>query len=213
MKLITLLKKFLGDVTFLESLPDFLFSGKKSYHLSFYQVLIDTDCIPKAESEHIDKKLRRLSNVVSSLKGEIRDLDRFISNYDKVGDLQDDLNLAKGIYSRLGILQITYSQKLSNHRADWESLAKSRAIKHEVVASFLIDSHRVLTTIKPAGNAKKPIELGVEHIAININPRNGDLFYYWSHQALPRMGSGTAHVVNFENGKLKEINSYETYLS
>jgi hypothetical protein len=35
----------------------------------------------------------------------------------------------------------------------------------------------------------------------------------WSYQAMPRMGSGSAHAVKFAKGKLKEVNSYQTYVS
>ena len=56
-------------------------------------------------------------------------------------------------------------------------------------------------------------EYSVAHIAINVSPKDCDLFYYNSFQPMPRMGLGMAHKVNFAKGVLKEVKSYQTYIS
>lgn len=161
----------------------------------------------------MDKKLMRLTNLVSHLKKDIRELEKFIADYEGIGNLEDDLRFAKGIYSRFQKAQRNYSHSLGIQVADWKSIARSRALRQEVVATYLIDGDRNVTEMTPTGFPTLPIGYGVEHIAIDVKPRVGDLFYYRSHQSMPRMGSGAAHVVKFEKGKLKEVNSYQTYIS
>lgn len=213
MELISLLNKYLGEVPFIQELPEYLFSGQKTYNVSFYHVVIDHERIPKSEYEHMDKKLTRLTNLVSHLKKDIRDLEKFIADYEGIGNLEDDLHFAKGIYSRFQKAQRNYPHSLGIQVADWKSIARSRALKQEVIATYLIDGDQTITEMTPTGFPTLPIGYGVEHIAINVNPRVGDLFYYRSYQSMPRMGSGAAHVVAYKKGKLTEVNSYQTYIS
>ena len=213
MELISLLNKYLGEVPFIQELPEYLFSGQKTYNVSFYHVVIDYDRIPKSEYDHMDKKLMRLTKLVSHLKRDIRDLEKFIADYEGIGNLEDDLRFAKGIYSRFQKAQRNYPHSLGIQVADWKSIARSRALKQEVIATYLMDGDQTITEMTPTGFPTLPIGYGVEHIAINVKPRVGDLFYYRSYQSMPRMGSGAAHVVKFEKGKLKEVNSYQTYIS
>jgi hypothetical protein len=213
MELISLLNKYLGEVPFIQELPEYLFSGQKTYNVSFYHVVIDHERIPKSEYEHMDKKLMRLTNLVSHLKKDIRDLEKFIADYEGIGNLEDDLRFAKGIYSRFQKAQRNYPYSLGIQVADWKSIAKSRALKQEVIATYFIDGDRKITEMTPTGFPTLPIGYGVEHIAINVNPRVGDLFYYRSYQSMPRMGSGAAHVAAYKKGKLTEVNSYQTYIS
>lgn len=213
MELISLLNKYLGEVPFIKELPEYLFSRQKAYIVSFYHVVIDHERIPKSEYEHMDKKLTRLTNLVSHLKKDIRDLEKFIADYEGIGNLEDDLRFAKGIYSRFQNAQRNYPQSLGIQVADWKSIARSRALKQEVIATYLIDGDQTITEMTPTRFPTLPIGYGVEHIAINVNPRVGDLFYYRSYQSMPRMGSGAAHVVAYKKGKLTEVNSYQTYIS
>lgn len=213
MELISLLNKYLGEVPFIKELPEYLFSRQKAYIVSFYHVVIDHERIPKSEYEHMDKKLTRLTNLVSHLKKDIRDLEKFIADYEGIGNLEDDLHFAKGIYSRFQKAQRNYPHSLGIQVADWKSIARSRALRQEVVATYLIDGDRTITEMTPAGFPTLPFGYGVEHIAINVKPRVGDLFYYRSYQSMSRMGSGAAHVVAFKKGKLTEVNSYQTYVS
>ena len=161
----------------------------------------------------MDKKLMRLTKLVSHLKRDIRDLEKFIADYEGIGNLEDDLRFTKGIYIRFQKAQRNYPHSLGIQVADWKSIARSRALRQEVIATYLIDGDLTITEMTPTGFPTLPIGYGVEHIAINVNPRVGDLFYYRSYQSMPRMGSGAAHVVKFEKGKLKEVNSYQTYIS
>lgn len=203
----------MGEVPFIKELPEYLFSRQKAYIVSFYHVVIDHERIPKSEYEHMDKKLMRLTNLVSNLKKDIRDLEKFIADYEGIGNIEDDLHFAKGIYSRFQKAQRNYPHSLGIQVADWKSIARSRALKQEVIATYLIDGDQTITEMTTTGFPTLPIGYGVEHIAINVNPRVGDLFYYRSYQSMPRMGSGAAHVVAYKKGKLTEVNSYQTYIS
>lgn len=213
MELISLLNKYLGKLPFLEQLPEYLFCKQQTYNVSFYQVKIDQDRIPKLEYEQMDKKLKRLNNLVSDLKKDIHELEKFIFEHEGIGSYEDDIHFAKGIYSRFHKAQRSYTHKIGFQVADWKSLARSRALRHEIIASYLIDGNRNITELTPTGFPTLPISYGVVHIAINVRPRVGDLFYYRSYQAIPRMGSGAAHVVKFDMGRLQEVNSFQTYIS
>ena len=80
MDLPSLIRKQLGEVDFISLVPDFLFSDQKECHLSFYQITVDEDRVPKAEVEHMDKKLSRLEILVRSMKKDIKDLEKFMAD-------------------------------------------------------------------------------------------------------------------------------------
>jgi hypothetical protein len=213
MDLPSLIRKQLGEVDFVSLVPDFLFSDQKEYHLSFYQITVDEDRVPKAEFEHMDKKLSRLEVLVRSMKKDIKDLEKFMADNKNHGELEDGLQFAKGIYGRFHLAQKRYPHQIGIQVADWRLLARSRALQPKVIATYLVKADRSIAKISTAARPTNPLGYGVAHIAINVSPKDCDLFYYQSFQPMPRMGLGMAHRVNFSKGVLKEVESYQTYIS
>ena len=213
MDLPSLIRKQLGEVDFVSLVPDFLFSDQKEYHLSFYQITVDEDRVPKAEFEHMDKKLGRLEVLVRSMKKDIRDLEKFMADNKNHGELEDGLQFAKGIYGRFHLAQKRYPHQIGIQVADWRLLARSRALQPKVIATYVVKADRSIAKISTAAFPSNPLDYGVAHIAINIRPKDCDLFYYQSFQPMPRIGLGKAHKVNFIKGVLKEVESYQTYIS
>ena len=213
MDLPSLIRKQLGEVDFVSLVPDFLFSDQKEYHLSFYQITVDEDRVPKAEFEHMDKKLGRLEVLVRSMKKDIKDLEKFMADNKNHGELEDGLQFAKGIYGRFHLAQKRYPHQIGIQVADWRLLARSRALQPKVIATYVLKADRSIAKISTAAFPSNPLDYGVAHIAINIRPKDCDLFYYQSFQPMPRIGLGKAHKVNFIKGVLKEVESYQTYIS
>lgn len=213
MELVSLLNKYLGEAPFIELLPEFLFRGPGPYNLSFYRDVVDQHRIPASDYEHMDKKLKRLTKLVTAITKDIRELEGLIAKYDGVGNPEVDLNFAKGVFSRFQKAQRTYPHYLGIQVADWKSLASSRALRQEVVATYLVEGHKTERTAKVASRPTMPLGYGVPHIAINVRPQGCDLFYYSSCKPLPRVGSGAAHKVVFNKGRLREISSSPTFLS
>ena len=213
MDLPSLIRKQLGEVDFVSLVPDFLFSDQKEYHLSFYKIIVDEDRVQKAEFEHMDKKLSRLEVLVRSMKKDIKDLEKFMADNKNHGELEDGLQFAKGIYGRFHLAQKRYLHQIGIQVADWRLLARSRAVQPEVIATYLVKADRSIAKISTAARPTNPLDYGVVHIAINIRPKDCDFFYYHSFQPMPRIGSGKAHEVNFIKGVLKEVESYQTYIS
>jgi hypothetical protein len=213
MDLPSLIRKQLGEVDFVSLVPDFLFSDQKEYHLSFYKIIVDEDRVPKAEFEHMDKKLSRLEVLVRSMKKDIKDLEKFMADNKNHGELEDGLQFAKGIYGRFHLAQKRYPHQIGIQVADWRLLARSRALQPKVIATYLLKADRSIAKISTAAFPSNPLDYGVAHIAINIRPKDCDLFYYQSFQPMPRIGLGKAHKVNFIKGVLKQVESYQTYIS
>ena len=213
MDLPSLIRKQLGEVGFVSLVPDFLFSDQKEYHLSFYKIIVDEDRVPKAEFEHMDKKLSRLEVLVRSMKKDIKDLEKFMADNKNHGELEDGLQFAKGIYGRFHLAQKRYPHQIGIQVADWRLLARSRALQPKVIATYVVKADRSIAKISTAAFPSNPLDYGVAHIAINIRPKDCDLFYYQSFQPMPRIGLGKAHKVNFIKGVLKEVESYQTYIS
>ena len=213
MDLPSLIRKQLGEVDFVSLVPDFLFLDQKEYHLSFYKIIVDEERVPRAEVEHMDKKLSRLEILVLSMKKDVKDLEKFMADNKNHGELIEDLQFAKGIYGRFHLAQKRYPHQIGIQVADWRLLARSRALQPEVIATYYVKADRSIVKISTASLPTNPLDYGVAHIAINVSPKDCDLFYYKSFQPMPRIGLGRAHKVNFTKGVLKEVESYQTYIS
>jgi hypothetical protein len=174
---------------------------------------VDEDRVPKAEFEHMDKKLGRLEVLVRSMKKDIKDLEKFMADNKNHGELEDGLQFAKGIYGRFHLAQKRYPHQIGIQVADWRLLARSRALQPKVIATYVVKADRSIAKISTAAFPSNPLDYGVAHIAINVSPKDCDLFYYQSFQPMPRIGLGKAHKVNFTKGVLKEVESYQTYIS
>ena len=213
MELISILRAHLGELPFLELIPDYLFRESRVYHLSFYRNAVDADLVPMSEHEHVDKKAKRLDDFVKSLENDLKDLKHFMAQHKELGGMENNLRLAKGIHGRFQKAQGIYAQRMGIQVADWKLLAKSKALKKEVLATFDVAGDRSVQARSTASMPTRPIAYGVEHIAIQVQPRQCDFHYCSSFQAMPKIGSGSAYEVNFVNGKFKKVRSHPTYIS
>jgi hypothetical protein len=84
-------------------------------------------------------------------------------------------------------------------------------MNENIIAYYEVKSPSSVRKILKCGNPKRPINSGIVHFAINVNPINCDFFYFSSCNVIPGIGSCDSHKVNFIKGKLVEIETSETY--
>ena len=107
MELISILRAHLGEVPFLELIPDYLFRESRVYHLSFYRNAVDVDLVPMAEHEHVDKKAKRLDDFVKSLQKDLKDLKHFMAQHQELGGMENNLRLANNKADELTVKKLT----------------------------------------------------------------------------------------------------------
>jgi hypothetical protein len=213
MEILALLEKHLGHSDFNPAIVELLHNRDKSYHLSFYKVVVNEDGIPKDEYEHMDKKLSRIKEFQRVLERDVKDFKRFLTSSNRPNsDTEQHLRMARGIYSRLVKAEKWYNHHLVIQIADWRRLAKSRAIEQECIETVYVRND-FCTPMPTASRPSSPIGTGVMHYAINIRPSDCDVQFYSSHQAFKLIGSGYAHQLNYSGGALNEVSRVQTYIS
>ena len=211
MKLSKVFSKYLNDTEFALLIPELFSRSAIDYHLSFYNVSADASPDVKNEIDHIDKKIHRLSDLLGSVMFDIKEMNKVISKYSSSDTTVSKLSFAKDVHRRLREAHKKYENTLGQQQQDWYLLGRTRVMQENIIASYEVKSTSSVRKILKCGNPKRPINSGIVHFAINVNPINCDFFYFSSCNVIPGIGSGDSHKVNFIKGKLVEIETSETY--